>query len=599
MSESIFNVTLDDITSVEWENEIKELKFESYYNLKDIFDKKTNELRESGEEKGAQVYKFLSAVTSLSINNDNPETPFHPFFTSPQGRSAAIDDFTDEKINIFEKLIDSTQNAMMKARFADVVYVRANKEFPYAKIASESYLKSLVNLEQEHIFKSESRLRRGFSLSQYFGRTKSPFTDYTSFVQELINERFQSEKKAISLRLIELLLDMGVAKTETSKYIELSEDVADRLKKNKNHSLAQKYYDLVIRILSFNNEQDSVKKIQKKKGECYVNEANSWLNNTPSGYMMASNFLAQAVECFRRAGESEETIKQHHINLLNWQKKGTEASFVISEKMDITEFVKASENHVREKTIFDAIRSFAFGHPPTKRSDIEAQVKENIKKFPLLHFFSASFISDDGKVLENKPSIMSDKPEKQKEALEASMFNSLRFNLQMRAQGYIEPGRQVIYHEHRPSVRDLLFLVLDNPFISPGHEEIFLSGIHAGFKGDFLVASHLLVPQIEESIRYVLKSNGFITSNLHSDLTQNEKLSGTLLSRPETIDIFGEDLVFELRGLLCENSCYAFRNRLAHGFVSTNECYGFAAYNLWWIVIRLCAYPVFTSTQNR
>jgi hypothetical protein len=173
------------------------------------------------------------------------------------------------------------------------------------------------------------------------------------------------------------------------------------------------------------------------------------------------------------------------------------------------------------------------------------------------------------------------------------MFRNMQLNFQLRAEGFIEPCRQIIYSEHRPSLNDLLFLVSDNPFIPQGHEEIFLRGIHAGFKGDFIVASHLLVPQIEESIRHVLRLNGFVTSNLHSDMTQNEKLSGALLSRKETIDIFGEDLVFELRGLMLENSCFAFRNKLAHGFISSNECYSVAAYNLWWLVIRLCAYPIF------
>jgi tetratricopeptide (TPR) repeat protein len=596
MKESKFNVLIEDIASYEWEKEVQGITKKNFFKFSQRFSVISKTLLEKGDKKGSDFYQLLSAVTSLSLNNDDPDAPFHPR-PSPEGRYTAIEDFVEEDIKFFEKLVDLSQNPMMKARLADVVFVKSNN-YEYAKIASENYLKLLEKNDEEEFLYLESIAKRGFFLSRFFGKKNELFTDYFNKIQQLIDQIIQTEQNNIPLKFINILIEMNVDKTECSKYIDLCTGVAERLEKNKDYNMAENYYDVVIKLLYSCNDQEDIKKVYNRKGECLVNAAHSWLNDTHQGYILASRSLAKAIECFRRAGAPEETINNHHKTLRDWQKTSVEGFPLFSEGMNITEFAQSNRDKVKGKSLSEAIFVFSFGTEIINKDTIEKNVGENIKKFPLLNLFSSSYISSDGKVIEQKPSIMSDNPEKRNEALEALMFQDIRLSFQLRALGFIEPCRQIICSEHRPSLNDLLFLVSDNPFVPQGHETIFLRGIHAGFNGDFIVASHLLVPQIEESIRHVLQSNGFITSNLYSDMTQNEKLSGTLLSRKETIDIFGEDLVFELRGLMLENSCFAFRNRLAHGFISANECYSFAAYNLWWIVVRLCAHPVFACLNK-
>ena len=142
-------------------------------------------------------------------------------------------------------------------------------------------------------------------------------------------------------------------------------------------------------------------------------------------------------------------------------------------------------------------------------------------------------------------------------------------------------------------------MILNNPFVPSGHEGIFLRGIHAGFNGDFLIASHLLVPQIENSLRFVLESQGVDVSNLMSDGTQPVKVLGALFSMNQTKEIFGDSLCFELRGCLIEKAGYDFRNRLAHGFVTERDCYSAAAAMIWWLVLRICLIPVFRAQKQQ
>lgn len=133
---------------------------------------------------------------------------------------------------------------------------------------------------------------------------------------------------------------------------------------------------------------------------------------------------------------------------------------------------------------------------------------------------------------------------------------------------------------------------MQNPFVPRGHEPLFLKGIIAGFRGDFDIVAHLLVPQIEESIRHVLQRAGYVTSKLDSKLIQEQRLFATLLAMPETAEIFGRDQVFELRGLLCEKTGCDLRNRLAHGILTYNQSWGSDVINLWWLVIRPVSFPI-------
>jgi hypothetical protein len=140
--------------------------------------------------------------------------------------------------------------------------------------------------------------------------------------------------------------------------------------------------------------------------------------------------------------------------------------------------------------------------------------------------------------------------------------------------------------------------VQNNPFIPPDHAEIFLRGLHAGFHGDFIVAVHLLVPQVENSLRYLLEERGVDVSNLQSDGTQPVKILGALLGMEETKKALGRALHFEVRGHLIEKNGYDFRNKVAHGFVSEHDCYSKAALSCWWLVLRLCAHFAITGGQD-
>jgi len=157
-----------------------------------------------------------------------------------------------------------------------------------------------------------------------------------------------------------------------------------------------------------------------------------------------------------------------------------------------------------------------------------------------------------------------------------------------RVQAAIEPARLTIVNEHTPRAAHLEFLLRANPFIQSGHAQIFLRGLHAGLMGDMMMAVHLLVPQLENALRFVLNQRGIDTATIDSEGLEQNKALGKLLEFAELRELLGDDLIFELRGVFCEQSGYNFRNRLAHGRVSATDCSSVAAINTWWLILRIC-----------
>lgn len=58
------------------------------------------------------------------------------------------------------------------------------------------------------------------------------------------------------------------------------------------------------------------------------------------------------------------------------------------------------------------------------------------------------------------------------------------------------------------------------------------------------------------------------------------------------IQVLGEDLVFQLKGLLVHHHGANLRNEIAHGTLGVNEFnsgfYGLQSIYLWWLALRLC-----------
>jgi hypothetical protein len=338
----------------------------------------------------------------------------------------------------------------------------------------------------------------------------------------------------------------------------------------------------------------------------YELEADKALKRSAPSLLVTAHFLTQGVEALRRAHAVPEVIARLRAKLREYQREALKEMKPLTLDPKLLEEVRKERQklaekvakHVEDSNLEEALKRLAFVRQLISPTKLREEVLELAKKHPLSNLFEASLLDNAGRVKERIPGLL-DNGDSQDEPIVARMFQqAAQFDWPDRASSFIEPGRRQIWLQHRPRVKDLSFLVVNNPFVPPGHEGIFLRGLFYGLAGDMLLSVHLLAPQVENSIRYVLEENDVDVSNLESNLTQPVKTLGPLLSLPEMQQIFGEELCFEFRGLLIEKTGYSFRHQVAHGFVSDAACYGPEALNVWWIVLRLCCTPIVLAEQE-
>jgi len=68
---------------------------------------------------------------------------------------------------------------------------------------------------------------------------------------------------------------------------------------------------------------------------------------------------------------------------------------------------------------------------------------------------------------------------------------------------------------------------------------------------------------------------------------------GVILEHPKLSEIFGKNVVLDLRALLVERKYGNFRNEVSHGLMPTGYFYQPSIIYLWWLALRLCLTPFF------
>jgi Domain of unknown function (DUF4209) len=595
MAESHYNVTFEEVAGFDWQKLIEESDTRDCVHYHTALYAKASEYEKVKNEVGVRVFRFLGSLASLHLNENSPDQPFEPMIRTSTGRSAVTDDYSEVDLETIKKLVPLVRDSEFRARLADVLWLRT-LDNDAAETAIDAYIKSATNLEDRDMWpRFFPQVERALRLAATIGKRRKPFKEVVKFIDGLIRRSAPEDSGLLTARAMELLLEHGEG--DATELIRISKELALRAEKNENWLFARTYWDLNAQWNERAKRKKDAQEARIRSAETFLSDSEAALGRDQSSYFTAAHFLSQGLEALRRAGASRERLEEIHKKLLQYNKRSTdELREYAAPEIDISALVAKASDLVKGKSLRDATLSLAIGQPTTRVKELRQQVEKNAKEFPFAHLFSAVALDDQGRVIAQKPSLLTSDPDQIEGAIRAEMFHHAHIGWQLRVQGFVNPARAQIWEEHHPSASDFKFLVVNNPFIPSGRENIFARGIQAGFSGDLLVAAHLLIPEVENSLRYVLVSNGVITSKQSPRLIQQERDLNSLLRLPEVTEIFGEDIVFDLQGIFVERFGANLRNRLAHGLLDDSSFYSVDVLYAWWLILRLLAIPVARKT---
>lgn len=138
----------------------------------------------------------------------------------------------------------------------------------------------------------------------------------------------------------------------------------------------------------------------------------------------------------------------------------------------------------------------------------------------------------------------------------------------------------------------MVSLCVESPTVPQGHETLWGDGLALGLAGNFGAAVSVLVPQLEQVVRVMLKGRDVFTLFVDEHGVESEKSLNALLDMTETEDIFGAGIVMEMKAMLIVQGGPNLRDDIAHGLLDDNSAWSYSALYLWWFCLRLVTWPV-------
>jgi hypothetical protein len=534
-----------------------------------------------------QVYDSLQLLCSFMPNYGDRAEPYRPMAIIDGRRSLLPSDLTPADLDFVAALYGRAKVPALRARLGDVLFLR-RRDHKAGLDAAVNYVaagKRLVT-KASWIYAGEN-FKRALQLSGMQGRDNAVYKEAAAAVMTALTDPLADTEGFFACKLLKVAIQTGL--NDPSALAQIAHTHAEKGLLEKEFRRSREYRMLEGDFLILAKQEADAWKVRELIGDTYVEEAEQALQRTPPSYSAASHLLVRGIQAMRQAKCDPARITALRERLRHYQLKSMDEFQTFGYDVDLSDLAAKAMEFVRGLPLEDAIVRLALQHNVINVKKLREEVLEMGRQAPLSVMMGADIVNRSGQVQKTIGGISPSSTEDQEPQIEERMFQAAaRTNWPFRAQGYIQPARMQIWQEHPITPENLTFLVINNPFIPPGHETIFLRGLFYGFAGDMMLATHLLVPQIENSIRHLLESNDVEVSNLMSNNTQPAKLLGPLMDLPETKALFGEDLVFEIRGLLMEKTGYSFRHNVAHGFVGDHDCYSPAAVNSWWLVLRLC-----------
>jgi hypothetical protein len=552
-----------------------------------IYAKKASE--ESDVTRQA-LLQSLGFICSFHPNYEVSAEPYTPLYQSSNGsRSLIPGDLTEDDLNVVADLYDKSNNPALRARLGDVLWIR-KRNHKAARAIIDDYIQvsNRLMLLQGRWAEGIRLLRRAIQLGKGLGKTNEGWKlAEGAFLNALANP-LSDALHDFSSHLFAIAHDYAVG--DTKELAMKARVLAERAHSEKDFRRARIYLDHESRFWKYSKDTANEQAARLASALTYPDEVQAHLASASTSYMLLADVAAKGIEVLRQIKGPSDIIAQLRRHLSEFQQKSLgELQTFRSPKFDISDEVDAAVKFVETPDFETALLQLALGFPILDVIEFRKEILEHANQAPLSFLMTGNFMDEKGRPTSKLGGLPFSGGDEFEKNLEAHMFHQAAlFRWKHRVAALLDPARLKIWSDHLPTPNDFGFLVVNNPFIPPGHEGIFLRGLYYGLAGDFLLSSHLLTPQIENSMRYVLEQRGVDVSILKPDLTQPVKILGGIFDLPETQKIFGADICFELRGHLIEKPGYSFRNNIAHGFLSEAECYGYAAVNVWWLTLRLC-----------
>lgn len=596
MTKTKESYTRDDFVACGWSYDVAAENHYGYSSVMRSLEEKAKEKIEAGFEKQAEILSLLSRSASMMLSPSSLNEPFKPYFQDFQAgrRSALPEDFSEDDLLFFEETLEDVTEAWLKSRLADLLWLCKKPRNPdHAKTAIDSYISHGLDSDTWHRDANdcwERAARLCMQLRDFNRLDKIKNQLFAAFGLEHSNSKF------MSLWLAELMDKLNIDS-------DFKEEIASTLFNSGNDlagvgdfNSARSYYELSSKKYKQYGDENGWLESLVALANCFEREADS---RAAGSNMVANSFYENAIQSYRRipakhrddynVSEKIDAIRKK-ISVSGKASLG-EMGLVKTPGINISDTIEASKAHVSGKqSVEEVLMYFAGLFPGPNYHSLRSSSQESMRQSPISSLFGSTHMSSDGRVVAKTPpmSLNAGEDDQDNEAvLNRQIQQQFGIETQLVVEGQILPALCQILMEHRVTRELLQALCHHSPIVPEDRAYLLGHAFWLGFEHDFGSSIHLLCPQVEHIVRMKLKEAGAHTSNIDRDGIEHENGLSTLMELPQALQIFGEDLCFEVRSIFTDSLGSNLRNEVAHGLLNDNSSSSISTVYAWWMVLRI------------
>lgn len=549
----------------------------------------------------SRFYWLLALAFDAPLRAQRVPDPFEPLVIMEGRRSIIPGDLSQSHLEVLAAAVGLyPEDRAFDARLGDVLWCcryEGRRNPIYARLAIEAYVASarMRASTGEGTFDAATHLERALRLSLLVdNRGHLGLHEPARLATREAACALEADGSwAALLRVHALMREFNIG--EAREHAEACETIAAETESVEPGGIGEQF--LIEASAWWKRTDDSERSLQviERRLNLKLEQAESVAAASASN---ATGLMQEAVKIARllpiaRRGDREQKIRTRlaEIELRTLSEMGR-----IEHTIDVADLVQHAEDAVFGKLVIDALLEMAKMCAPRKVERIRKSVEKNARRAPLMHMLSASLTDSTGKVVATIPSLRSDNSGERDRAMRYHMVTEANRNQDLTGRVMIEAARRIIAAEHIVSDAAILPLMWRSGFVPSGREGQWARAIVAGLRGEFEIATHLLLPQLEHALRMVVRAEGNPAAGMDR-MTQQEDwtLNQMLLDEGRSIleRVFGADLVFDLAALLVDRTGTNLRNAIAHGLIGGRVDGGPPRY-----LLGVCLRLVFTMMHS-
>lgn len=546
-------------------------------------------LRDAAEyvdcKEDADVLFALSEV--LSMGYSERDDAYLPRFAMADGRrSFAMEDLDDDGIEILKECLPFIEQPRIKAQLSDIIWVKT-KDYTYARIAVAANLELFDKLYDPCEWVDCYRaIYRAFLIALRLGRKGSDFSNVICRIDKAIRDMDGTDPLVLSLRLIYLVVP-HVGKNDLEHYLKLSQKIFLRAKEGgaRGRGIIETAHDVIIELLKKLNRSGEIR-TAKLVLAGYYEELASALAEQPH---QALQLLQKAYNLYDKQLDKEKIITIR-TSMERCQRAAMGEMSSIPMEYDATTIREEIGSWFKGLSIQERIVEFGRVATIYDIEKVKQGVLEDSGKYIVTSLFSQRLLDSEGHLLKIIPPLDLQDPQKDEGVFRAHMLSYVTDRRNWDESIVLRIAYDQLRNQGCISLNDLAFLVDRNAAIPDERKEIVKRGLQLGLNGELYAAMHILLPQMENIIRELVKMCGDTVTFLKEDGTEEFKPLSELLESRDLKESYDENFLFTLSTLLNERGGPNLRNKNAHGFLLPIEGSGGAALCFLSLMIRFLSY---------